>query len=247
MQNVPGGQSAVQLELVSDGAAPYRPAGHRSGVDVPATQNEPGGHGRLHSASRPTASLNTPAVQLVHSTAAPRLYRPGGHCTAVRVTEPAGHAYPAAHSPLHSGAVRPGSAPNRPPGHSPLQFAVPSADALPNRPAGQALQVPAPGREYVPAAHTVAVALVDPAGHACPALQGPLHRAVLKPATVTLNQVPAGQSLHAPAPARLYCPAGQTDAVALVDPAAHAYPAVQLPLQVAVLRPSSVVLNHVPA
>ncbi len=247
MQNVPGGHSALQLALVSDGAAPYRPAGHRSGADVPATQNEPGGHGRMHSASRPTASLNTPAVQLVHSAAPPRLYRPGGHCTAVRVAEPAGHAYPAAHSPLHSGVVRPGSAPNRPPTHSPLQFAVPCANAAPNRPAAQALQVPAPGREYVPAGHTDAVALVDPAGHACPALQGPLHPAVLKPTAVTLNQVPAGQSLHDPAPARLYCLVGHTDAVALVDPAAHAYPAVQFPLQVAVFRPSSVVLNQVPA
>jgi hypothetical protein len=197
--------------------------------------------------SRPTASLNVPAVQLVHSAAAPRLYCPGGHWTAVRVTEPAGHAYPAAHTPLHSGAVRPGSAPNRPPGHNPLQSAVPSADALPNRPAAQALQVPAPGRECVPAGHTVAVALVDPAGHAYPALQVPLHRAVLNPTAVTLNQVPAGQSVHDPAPARLYWPAGQINAVALVDSAAHAYPAVQLPLQVAVFKPSSVVLNQVPA
>jgi hypothetical protein len=90
------------------------------------------------------------------------------------------------------------------------------------------------------------VALVDPGAHAYPAVQFPLQEAVFKPAVVALNQVPGGQLLHDPAPAWLYCPAGQMDAVALVDPTGHAYPAVQFPLQTAVLKPSKVALNQVP-
>ena len=43
--------------------------------------------------------------------------------------------------------------------------------------------------------------------------------------------------MHDPDPAVAYCPARHWDAVALVDPEAHAYPAAQLPLQDAVVRP----------
>ena len=82
----------MQLVLINEGAPPYSPAGHGSGVDEPATQNEPGGHGRVHASARPRASLNVPAEQLVHSAAAPRLNLPLTHWTAVGVTEPAGHA-----------------------------------------------------------------------------------------------------------------------------------------------------------
>ncbi len=39
--------------------------------------------------------------------------------------------------------------------------------------------------------------------------------------------------MHTPAPATEYVPAGHIDAVALVDPATHANPATQLPLQLA--------------
>jgi hypothetical protein len=39
--------------------------------------------------------------------------------------------------------------------------------------------------------------------------------------------------VHTPAPASEYVPAGHIDAVALVDPATHANPATQLPLQLA--------------
>ncbi len=42
---------------------------------------------------------------------------------------------------------------------------------------------------------------------------------------------PPGQSLHVAAPGKLKRPAGHTDVVGLTDPAGHAYPAVQLPLQ----------------
>ena len=41
--------------------------------------------------------------------------------------------------------------------------------------------------------------------------------------------LPAGQSSHALALARLYVPGGHWKAVAFVLPAGHAYPAVQLP------------------
>ncbi len=48
------------------------------------------------------------------------------------------------------------------------------------------------------------------------------------PTAAPLLHFPASQFVHAPAPPPLYFPAGHADAVALVDPAAHAYPAVQL-------------------
>jgi hypothetical protein len=37
--------------------------------------------------------------------------------------------------------------------------------------------------------------------------------------------VPAGQAVHTPAPAREYCPAAHAAAVALADPATQKYPA----------------------
>ncbi len=156
----------MQLAFVNDGDAPYLPAGHRVGVAVPASQKNPGGHGRVHASPSPTASLKVPAAQLLQLSAPPRLYCPGGHCTAAGTTEPAGQAYPRSQAPLHSGVVRPAWLPKRPPGHSPLQFAVPSAVVLPNLPAAQSRQMPVPAREYVPAGHATAVALVDPSGHA---------------------------------------------------------------------------------
>ena len=51
--------------------------------------------------------------------------------------------------------------------------------------------------------------------------------------------MPTGQGLQALAPAKLYCPAGQMDAVALVDPAGQVYPAAQLPLQDVLFRPAT--------
>jgi hypothetical protein len=57
--------------------------------------------------------------------------------------------------------------------------------------------------------------------------------------------VPAGHAVHKPAPLKLYCPALHTAAVGLTDPATHAYPAVQLPLQDALVRPD--VAPKVPA
>ncbi len=84
---------------------------------------------------------------------------------------------------------------------------------------------------------------MDPAGQAYPATQLPLHTADVKP--VLAPKLPAGHGVQDPAPAREYCPAGQMDAVGDVDPATHAYPAVQLPEQDAVVRP--VEAPYVPA
>jgi hypothetical protein len=67
------------------------------------------------------------------------------------------------------------------------------------------------------------VGLVDPAGHAYPALQFPLHAAV--DCAVVPPYRPAAHAVHVPDPPRLYCPAGHGAAVALVDPATHTYPA----------------------
>jgi len=117
------------------------------------------------------------------------------------------------------------------------------------------VQDPAPAREYWPAGQAVAVALVDPAGQAYPAVQLPVQDGVVRPvvepkvpagqgdvhaATPTPAEdpyLPAAQEVHVPAAARLYVPGGQMDAVALVDPAGQAYPARQLPLQAAVAKP----------
>ena len=69
------------------------------------------------------------------------------HCTCVLLLEPGGHAYPLAH--------------RAPPGVGDV-FAIPAQYQLP----AHALQLAAPELEYVPGAHDVWVADVEPAGHA---------------------------------------------------------------------------------
>jgi hypothetical protein len=49
---------------------------------------------------------------------------------------------------------------------------------------------------------------------------------------------PGTQSVQAPAPASAYLPDGHWAAVEVVDPAGHAYPAAQFPVQVAVVSPA---------
>jgi hypothetical protein len=83
-------------------------------------------------------------------------------------------------------------------------------------PAGQSLQAPAPPVLYWPTGQGTAEALVDPAGHAYPALQAAVHVLVR---AVSLLHVPAEQLMHAAAPSLLYRPAGHATAVAFVDPA----------------------------
>ncbi len=99
------------------------------------------------------------------------------------------------------------------------------------------------------------MALVDPLGHAYPEVHAPVHvaavSAVLEPYSpaghsplqagvvraAEAPKVPSGQSAHTPAPLSLYLPGGHCTAVALVDPAGHEYPAVQLPLHWVVFNP----------
>jgi hypothetical protein len=90
----------------------------------------------------------------------------------------------------------------------------------------------AAGREYVPAGHSCAVALVDPAGHAYPAVQLPEQAAVVRPEVspyvpaghapehlavlrrAASPNVPCGHRVQALEAGRLYLPTGQGSAVA---------------------------------
>jgi hypothetical protein len=55
-----------------------------------------------------------------------RLYFPDGHSTDVADADPAGHAYPAVHTPVHVFTVRPAVEPNRPAGQGrPLGAVMP--------------------------------------------------------------------------------------------------------------------------
>jgi hypothetical protein len=67
----------------------------------------------------------------------------------------------------------------------------------PNVPAGQLVQTPEPAVAYVPAAHWVVVAEVDPAGQAYPAVHAPVHWLVVAPAAPYRpgSQAPA-QGMH---------------------------------------------------
>ena len=67
-----------------------------------------------------------------------------------------------------------------------------------------------------------------------PATHEPVHVAVVSPAA--LPYLPAGHAVHVDDAAREYLPTGHTVAFALVEPAGQAYPAVQLPLQLALVR-----------
>jgi hypothetical protein len=167
-------------------------------------------------------TLHRPPGQGVHSPAPALLKLPAGHSNAVAVTEPAGHAYPAVHRPLHRDEFMPMVAPKRPAGQKPLQVGRPRAGESPYRPAGHMVHADDPATLNWPAGHCTAVELTDPAGHTYPGEHAPLHAGELEAGT--LPKVPAGQLLHEDAPAKLYWPTGHADAVADVDPAGHAYP-----------------------
>ncbi len=77
--------------------------------------------------------------------------------------------------------------------------------------------------------------LALPAGQTYPAVQLPLQADVGRP--VTPPKSPAAHKLHAPAPAKLYCPSLHIVAVALVLAAGHAYPGLHAPLQLAEVAP----------
>ena len=90
------------------------------------------------------------------------------------LVEPAGQAYPAVQTPLQLDDVSPVVLPNAPALHRPLQLALVSPELLPYTPAGHALHDPDPITLYVPTPHSTAVLLMEPAGHAYPALHGPV-------------------------------------------------------------------------
>jgi hypothetical protein len=94
---------------------------------------------------------------MLQDAAPDRLYVPGRHIAAVAMVDPDAHAYPAAQRPLHAGDVTPAADPYVPPGH--------------------AVHDPAPPSLYVPASHSTAIGLVDPASHAYPAAHAPEHAA----------------------------------------------------------------------
>jgi hypothetical protein len=169
-----------------------------------------------------------PALQLVHTPAPPTLNLPSGHISADALADPGTQKYPAVQLPLHAADGRPAVAPYVPAGH--------------------ALHAPAPPTLYRPAAHISAVALVDPAGQAYPALQLPLQPALAIPLTAPYVparhaplQLAVGKAATAPYrptlqfvqvlnPATLNLPAGQGDGVEDVDPAWQLYPAAHGPL-----------------
>jgi hypothetical protein len=68
---------------------------------------------------RPGPDPNTPAGHRLHSLAPLALKVPAGQSAGDGVTDPAAHAYPAAHGPLQEGAVMPLVLPKRPAGHGP--------------------------------------------------------------------------------------------------------------------------------
>ena len=87
----------------------------------------------------------------------------------------------------------------------------------PYKPAPQSVHDPAPLTLYDPSGQIDAVALVDPAAHAYPAWQGPVH-------TADVNRwvdpyLPARQSTQDPAPLKLNDPAKHFEAVATTEPA----------------------------
>lgn len=174
---------------------------------------------------------------------------------AVAATDPLTHAYPAVHGPEHRGVVRPDTLPNRPAKHRPVHVAEVRPGVAPNSPAEQLEQTAAAPVLKVPGPHCTAVDDVEPAGHACPGVHGPVQAALTSrgtlpnrpgpqgPAQAAVGRActspyrPGGQSMQTLEAGGEYVPAGHTAAVVLVDPSAHAYPAVQLPAQAAVVRP----------
>ena len=137
---------------------------HPALVSPDVDPNVPAGHRPLHDAlPSPEDDPYSPGAQSTHAADPSVLDRPSGHNAAVGVTDPATHAYPAEHCPLQAAEVRP------------------AVD--PYNPAGQGVHDPAPLRLKVPAGHKDAVALVEPAGQAYPAKQGPEQAAVVSPGT----------------------------------------------------------------
>ncbi len=157
------------------------------------------------------------------------------HTTAVPEVDPGGHTYPAVQFPEHDDDPRPDVAPNVPAGQAPVQALVFMAGVAPNRPVEQLEHTPAPDRLKVPTGQGAASGDTEPATHAYPGVQAPVHDGEVKPG-VEPNS-PAAQSVQAPAAPREYVPTGQMAGVADTDPDTQKYPAAQEPEQPAVDKP----------
>ncbi len=138
----------------------------------------------------------------MHTPAPASEYVPAGHIDAVALVDPATHANPALQLPLQLADDIAAVAPYRPAAHADVHAAVVSPVVFPNRPAGQSTHTPAPDKLYRPTPHTAAVGVVDRATQKYPAVQFPLHVALVSPATPP--NTPAGQSTHTSAPDKLY-------------------------------------------
>jgi hypothetical protein len=146
-----------------------------------------------------------PAAQSTHTLAPLSEYLPAGHAKAVAFVDPAAQMYPALQLPVHPGNDRPDVDPYNPAAHGAVHDAAPILAVAPYSPAAQFVHTPAPAREYLPAGQLTAVARTDAAGHAYPAMQGPLHTALDIP--LTSPYLPGAHGVHADAPPVLYCPA----------------------------------------
>ncbi len=78
---------------------------------MPDTHQDPAGQSAVQGVGDATLVLYFPAAQGVHDAAAPTLKVPPGHCTAVGLVDPAGHAYPALHAPVQEDVLSPRVAP----------------------------------------------------------------------------------------------------------------------------------------
>jgi hypothetical protein len=98
-----------------------------------------------------------------------------------------------------------------------VQPALANSVDSPYTPPGQGVQAAAPASEYVPGAQATAVALVEPRGHAYPALQGPEQFDEVRPKVEPYR--PPGQLLHVDALPVEYLPGSQYAAADDTDPA----------------------------
>jgi hypothetical protein len=172
---------------------------------------------------RPGVAPKVPLGHGAHTSKPPALNRPAGHTEAVALTDPAGHACPAAHGPAQADVTDPVPLPYRPGAHKPLHTAAVRPSAAPKRPAAQGLQAPAPLALNCPATHSTCVEEVAPVGHAYPAVQSPSQAATVSPAVAP--NFPAGHWAQPPAPPAAYCPGVHCHAVADVEPAGQKKPA----------------------
>ncbi len=273
----PVGQGPSHTGVAVPGLAAAEPALHGEHVTAPASLHFPAGHTSVEGVGDVDASRHAyPAVHGVHAEAPAVLYVPAGHMPSMGLgrVDPGAHRYPALHGPSHRLQGVCGADPKRPWGHAkqnsapaslyrpaaqatavgdtepeeqakpalqlPVQDAVGRPGVAPYNPAAQSVQLLDPDREYRPDGHIAAVGDVEPAMHAYPALQFPVHRGVVDPLADpyrpgaqgplqleefvpgTDEYKPAAQSVHAPALAKLKRPAGHNAAVAFVDPAGHA-------------------------